>query len=284
MGAETKKSIERDFIMYDEDFDYLRKLAYEFTGIVLADHKKDMVYSRLARRLRVLGLTTFSQYCKVLEKDDPIEHSEFINSITTNLTAFFREGHHFDYMRTVVMPELIKKHPGHHKLRIWSCASSTGEEPYSIAMTVKESNVPRTWDVKLLATDLDSNVLQKGKDAIYGYDRVEGIGDERIKKFFLHDKSDHSSHRVMVKPMLKEMIAFKRLNLLESWPMKMKYDIVFCRNVVIYFNKETQKKLFNNIANIMPVGGYLFIGHSESLTNICDRFELVGRTIYRKIN
>jgi chemotaxis protein methyltransferase CheR len=283
VGAEKKTSIERDFIMYDEDFEYLRKLAYEFTGIVLADHKKDMVYSRLARRLRVLGLETFTQYCQVLEKDDPNEHSEFINAITTNLTAFFREGHHFEYMRTVVIPELMKKHPGAYKLRIWSCASSTGEEPYSIAITVKESNVPRNWDVKILATDLDSNVLQRGKDAIYGYDRVEGIGEDRIKKFFLHDKSGHAN-RVMVKPAIREMIAFKRLNLLESWPMKMSYDIVFCRNVVIYFNKETQRKLFDHIANIMPVGGYLFIGHSESLTNICDRFELVGRTIYRKVH
>lgn len=282
MGAEKKTSIERDFIMYDEDFEYLRKLAYEFTGIVLADHKKDMVYSRLARRLRVLGLQTFTQYCKVLEKDDPNEHSEFINAITTNLTAFFREGHHFEYMRTVVLPELIRKHPGAYKLRLWSCASSTGEEPYSIAITVKEGNVPRNWDVKILATDLDSNVLQRGKDAIYGYDRVEGIGEERIKKFFLHDKSGNAN-RVMVKPMLREIISFKRLNLLEKWPMKMSYDIVFCRNVVIYFNKETQRKLFDNIANMMPVGGYLFIGHSESLTNICDRFELVGRTIYRKV-
>lgn len=282
MGAEKKTSIERDFIMYDEDFEYLRKLAYEFTGIVLADHKKDMVYSRLARRLRVLGLQTFTEYCKVLEKDDHNEHSEFINAITTNLTAFFREGHHFEYMRTVVLPELIRKHPGAYKLRMWSCASSTGEEPYSIAITVKEGNVPRNWDVKILATDLDSNVLQRGKDAIYGYDRVEGIGEERIKKFFLHDKSGNAN-RVMVKPMLREMISFKRLNLLEKWPMKMSYDIVFCRNVVIYFNKETQRKLFDNIANMMPVGGYLFIGHSESLTNICDRFELVGRTIYRKV-
>lgn len=283
MGAERKTSIERDFVMYDDDFDYLRKLAYEFTGIVLADHKKDMVYSRLARRLRVLGLETFSEYCKILEKDDPTEHSEFINAITTNLTAFFREGHHFEYMRTVVIPELIKKHPSGYKLRIWSCASSTGEEPYSIAMTVIESHVPRQWDVKILATDLDSNVLQKGKEAVYGYDRVEGIGEQRIKKFFLHGSSGNSQ-RVMVKPMLRNLIAFKRLNLLEKWPMKMTYDIVFCRNVVIYFNKETQRKLFDNIANIMPVGGYLFIGHSESLTNICDRFELVGRTIYRKIH
>ena len=282
MGAEKRTSIERDFIMYDEDFEYLRKLAYEFTGIVLADHKKDMVYSRLARRLRVLGLQTFTEYCKVLEKDDPNEHSEFINAITTNLTAFFREGHHFEYMRTVVLPELVRKHPGAYKLRMWSCASSTGEEPYSIAITTKESNVPRNWDVKILATDLDSNVLQRGKDAIYGYDRVEGIGEERIKKFFLHDKSGNAN-RVMVKPMIREMISFKRLNLLEKWPMKMSYDIVFCRNVVIYFNKETQRKLFDNIANMMPVGGYLFIGHSESLTNICDRFELVGRTIYRKV-
>lgn len=282
MGAERTTSIERDFIMYDDDFEYLRKLAYEFTGIVLADHKKDMVYSRLARRLRLLGLETFSQYCQVLEKNNSQEHSEFINAITTNLTAFFREGHHFEYLRTVALPELIKAHSGSYKLRVWSCASSTGEEPYSIAMTIAESHVPRQWDVKILATDLDSNVLQRGKEAIYGYDRVEGLGEERVKKFFLHDTSG-TSQRVRVKPVLRDMISFKRLNLLEKWPMKMSYDIVFCRNVVIYFNKETQRKLFDNIANIMPMGGFLFIGHSESLSNICDRFELVGRTIYRKV-
>lgn len=280
MSAEHK-AIERDFVMFPEDFEYLRKLAYDFTGIVLADHKKDMVYSRLARRLRALNLSTFKQYCDVLDGNNTKEHSEFINAITTNLTAFFRENHHFEYLKGTVLPELVKKHPGHHKLRVWSCASSTGEEPYSIAISLLESQLPRSWDIKILATDLDSNVLQKGKDAIYEQDRVNTLNEQRIKQFFLQE---NSTRRVKVKQNVRDLISFKRLNLLEAWPMKMKYDIVFCRNVVIYFNKETQKVLFENIANMMNVGGYLFIGHSESLNNICNRFELVGRTIYRKVS
>lgn len=280
MSAEPRKSIERDFIMRPEDFERLRNLAYDFTGIVLADHKKDMVYSRLARRLRQRGFTTFQQYCEVLDEGDKDELNEFINAITTNLTAFFRENHHFEYMKNVVLPELQKKYGANHKLRMWSCAASTGEEPYSIVMTILESHLPKTWNVKLLATDLDSNVLETGRKAIYNKDRVQSVDPERIKKFFLRDSA---TGRVLVKPNVREMVSFKRLNLLETWPMKQTYDIVFCRNVVIYFNRETQKQLFEKIANLMPVGGYLFIGHSESLHNICDRFELVGRTIYKKV-
>lgn len=274
-------TIERDFVMYDEDFEFLRSLAYDYTGIVLADHKRDMVYSRLARRMRALGLQQFGEYCELLKKEKHPEHNEFINSITTNLTSFFREPHHFDFLKSTVVPKLLKENSTTRRVRIWSAGCSTGEEAYTIAMTLRETALPSSWDTKILATDLDSNVLEKGRSGIYGADRVEGLSQERIGKFFKRDRQK-GSDRVKVKSGLQDLVWFKRLNLLEEWPMKGPFDFIFCRNVVIYFNKETQKLLFDRMADLMPVGCYLFIGHSENITKVCDRFKAVGRTIYVK--
>lgn len=269
--------------MSDEDFEFLRKLAYDYTGIVLADHKKDMVYSRLARRMRALNLRQFSDYCELLKSGNQFEQNEFINAITTNLTSFFRESHHFEYLKSTVLPYILKTNASNKRLRIWSSACSTGEEPYSIAMTLKEANFPATWDARILATDLDSNVIEKGAGGVYSWDRVEGLDKKRIAKFFHKEKSE-AQPKVKLKPMVCDYIAFKRLNLLEAWPMKGMFDVIFCRNVVIYFNKETQRVLFDRMADLLPVGGHLFIGHSENLTNVTTRFESVGRTIYRKLH
>jgi len=282
MSAKQKISddyLSREFPMSKDNFSLIQRIAYEFTGIKLSDHKKNMVYSRLARRLRSLSLPRFDPYCDLLMLPNHPEHGEFINAITTNLTSFFRENHHFEFLKETALPDIIKRHQSDKRIRIWSAGCSVGEEPYSIAMVVKEK-VNTSWDVKLLATDLDTNVIAHGKAGIYESDRIESVSAERKKRWFSHSASGDS---VRVKPALQELITFKQLNLLEPWPIKGPFDIIFCRNVVIYFDKETQKKLFDRYADLLADNGYLFIGHSESLHRVTDRFKLLGKTMYQKI-
>jgi chemotaxis protein methyltransferase CheR len=273
---------QREFIMSEHDFETISELAYGYTGIVLGPHKKDMVYGRLSRRLRELGLQRVDQYLPLIDQESKPEVSKFINAITTNLTSFFREAHHFDFLGKTVCPEWQKTKAQTKKIRIWSAGCSTGEEPYSIAMTLRESMNLSGWDCKILATDLDSKVIEKGQQGIYGVDRIESLAIERRKQWFLQDKNHPDI--VKVKPALQELIRFKRLNLLESWPMKGKFDVIFCRNVVIYFNEQTQALLFDRYADQLQDGGYLIIGHSESLSRVCQRFQSIGKTIYQKLS
>lgn len=272
---------QREFIMSDSDFDRVSELAYDYTGIVLGPQKKDMVYGRLARRLRELSLQRVVDYLPLIETEDKPEVSKFINAITTNLTSFFREQHHFDFLAKTVCPEWQKTNAASKKIRIWSAGCSTGEEPYSISMTLRENFNLSGWDCKILATDLDSKVIEKGQQGIYGVDRIESLPVERKKQWFLHDRNHPDV--VKVKPALQELIRFKRLNLLEDWPMKGGFDLIFCRNVVIYFNESTQAVLFDRYADMLKEGGYLIIGHSESLNRVCQRFKPIGKTIYQKI-
>ncbi len=274
---------EREFHFTDKEFKFISKLIGERTGIVLSDAKRQMVYGRLSRRLRQLKLTKFSDYCDMLTNGHESELIEFTNAITTNLTAFFRENHHFDFLKKTVLPELIRKNLNTKRLRIWSAGCSSGEEPYSIAMCVREA-IPNlsSWDVKILATDLDSNMVQRGKSGIYTSERVEGLSDSRMKKWVERGKGDKSD-KVRMSEKLRELITFKELNLMEGWPMKGPFDFMFCRNVVIYFNKETQRELFDRYADLLRNDAYLFIGHSESLNKVTDRFNLLGKTIYQKV-
>jgi chemotaxis protein methyltransferase CheR len=273
---------EREFTFSEKDFHFIRDLISDRTGIVLADHKADMVYGRLSRRLRELNLNTFNEYLSSI-KHDETELINFINALTTNLTAFFREKHHFDFMKSKLLPELIKKKTN-KRLRIWSAGCSSGEEPYTIAMTVREL-LPNTrgWDVKILATDLDSNMVRKAQQGIYTADRVNGLSKEQLRKWVGKASAEQSS-MVEMSDDLRKMITFKQLNLMHEWPMKGPFDIIFCRNVLIYFNKETQAMLFDRYADMLADDGHLFIGHSESMYKICDRFDLLGQTIYKKIN
>jgi len=271
----------KEFPMTDSDFQQIQDIAYKLTGIKLTDHKREMVYSRLARRIRPLGLSSFKEYCKVLESRDNNEVGNFINSITTNLTSFFRENHHFEFLHGTVIPELKRKHSADKRIRIWSAGCSTGEEPHSISMTLTD-HATAGWDMKVLATDLDSEVVAKAKSGCYEMSRVEGMEDEKLKRWFVKDRKD--KRFVKVKDTVRERITFKQLNLLEPWPMKGPFDVIFCRNVVIYFDKPTQKKLFNRYADMLAPGGYLFIGHSESLHRVTDRFESLGKTMYRKVS
>ncbi len=279
MAKAAKKGEDREFSFSDQEFRLLAGIAQERTGIVLAEHKKDMVYSRLVRRLRALKLSSFADYCDLVQGgggDDEI--GNLVNAITTNLTSFFREGHHFEHLRDEVLLPLVAQKA--RRLRLWSAGCSAGMEPYSIAMTVKSAiKDMKTWDARILATDIDTNMLNTGMAGEYADEQYENIPPNYRSDVTRTKKNE----RIQMSDALKAMIAFKQLNLLESWPMKGPFDAVFCRNVVIYFDKPTQAKLFNRMADLIKPDGWLYIGHSENLFKVCDRFELVGRTIYRRV-
>lgn len=273
----------RLFAFTPKDFDRLRGLVRRHTGISLRDLKQDMVYRRLSPRLKELGLTCFAEYCQRLSGGSSDEIEQFTNAITTNLTSFFREPHHFEYLANTALPELIAQKGRLRRLRIWSAGCSSGEEAYSLAMVVKES-LPDSaeWDVAILATDIDSNMLAKARRGIYSQERVQDLSKGRLKRFFLKGRG---SHRGMVKvvPQLRSLVHFKWLNLVHEWPMRGPFDIIFCRNVVIYFDKETKCATFDRFAELMGNGNHLFVGHSENLFRLSDRFHLVHKTIYRKV-
>ena len=272
---------DREFEFTHKDFEFIRDLVGERTGIVLSDHKLDMVYGRLSRRLRKLNIQKFNDYLHLLRQDDETELVEFTNALTTNLTSFFREPHHFDFLKKEALPYFLKQR-SNHRLRVWSAGCSTGEEPYTIAMTLREA-VPNMdkWDVKVLATDLDSNVVAKGKSGVYEESRLNGVSSERIKKWFRKGRGEQSEN-VKVSAQLQDLITFNQLNLMNDWPMRGPFDVIFCRNVVIYFSKDTQRILFNRFADVLADDGYLIVGHSESLHKVTDRFQLIGKTIYKK--
>ena len=272
-----------EFEFSDQDFQRIRRIINEVAGISLADGKRELVYSRLSRRLRQLGLRRFDEYCRLLEPGgDSEELGEFVNALTTNLTAFFREPHHFEFLAEELLPALTRERAfGNRRLRVWSAGCSTGEEPYSIAMVLRELLPAVGWDVKILATDLDSNVLATAERGVYEWERVKGLSEARLRRWFLRGRGAQEG-RVQVAPALREMIAFRRLNLMEEWPMRGFFDVVFCRNVVIYFDKPTQRELFERFADILVDRGHLFVGHSESLFKVTERFTPLGKTIYRK--
>lgn len=268
----------REFLMTDRDFETIKKLAMSWTGITLSDHKRNMIYGRLSRRLRLLSLKKFSDYCDLLNHDAQAERKLFINAITTNLTSFFRELHHFEFLENTLLAQIAERNRATRKLRIWSAGCSTGEEPHSIAMVVKSMPQLLGWDIKILATDLDTNVVQTADAGTYSLDQVDKI-PKHFKKFF---KPNGDSSSVIIDKEVRDLIRFKPLNLLEPWPMKNSFDIIFCRNVVIYFNLETQKTLFDRFSSVLCDNGHLFIGHSENLYKVTDRFKGIGRTIYQK--
>jgi len=272
---------EREFDFNDNDFIKVQKIVYDFAGIDLNDSKKNLVYNRLAKRIRHLGQASFKQYLSYVEKQGESEFIHLINAITTNLTFFFRENHHFEYLANTVIPTLLEKNASTKKIRIWSAGCSTGEEPYSLAIILKET-VPAGWDAKVIATDLDSNVVNTGKTGVYKVDRLKGISEERKSRWFQKGTGSKSGY-VRTKDELQRTIEFGQLNLMDDWPLKDSIDVIFCRNVVIYFDKPTQTKLFNRYADKLPQDGHLFVGHSESLYKVCDRFDLLGQTIYQKI-
>jgi chemotaxis protein methyltransferase CheR len=270
----------REFEYTLDDFNFLRKLSNQHSGILVPDDKFDMFYSRLSKRVRIFGFNRFKQYCEYLHEHPDQEFTEFINAVTTNLTSFFRENHHFEFVAKTLLAELLKKNQGQKQIRVWSAGCSTGEEPYSLAITLIE-NLPRDWDIKILATDLDTNVLSAAADGVYPVDRVAAISEECLHRWF-QKGSGAQAHKVRVKPQLRDIVYFKQLNLMQDWPMKSHFDFIFCRNVLIYFDRITKERLANRYAGLLAEGGYLFIGHSESLHQLDAPFSLIGNTIYKK--
>lgn len=269
----------KEFLMTDKDYRYISKRVYDSCGIVLSEQKKDMVYARISRRVRMFGLNTFSQYIEYLEENEETEFVEFINSITTNLTSFFRERHHFEFLLDKAVPEIKARHAMDKRVRIWSAGCSLGMEPYSIAMTLYKA-FPSSWDFKVLATDLDTNVLATAQEGVYETNQIDGVSKDQLKQFFFKDAS---SHRFKIKPLLTPYIHFKQLNLLTPWPMKGPFDVIFCRNVIIYFDNPTKLKLFERYASMLAPGGYLILGHSETMGRDVKNFKPLGQNIYQKV-
>lgn len=266
---------EREFAFTVAEFQKIRQMLYDHAGITLNDGKKDMVYSRLARRLRHNRLTSFQGYLALLENDDGTEWEAFINSLTTNLTAFFREPHHFP-----ILAEHLRSLPHKRPLKIWCCAASTGEEPYTLAMTAVDAFGTFTPPVEIVATDIDTNVLTKATAGIYDMERLSKLPPATVKRFFLKGTGSREG-KAKVRPELQKLIRFGQLNLLDAqWPLKGPFDVIFCRNVMIYFDKDTQYNMLRKFVPLMEPHGLLFAGHSESLFHASDLFRLRGQTVY----
>lgn len=273
--AERIAFAERDFEFTAADFARIRELIHRRAGISLSEHKRDMAYSRLARRLRACGLDSFRDYLDLLEAENsPAEWEAFTNSLTTNLTAFFRESHHFP-----ILAEFVKRRQ--QPVSIWCSAASTGEEPYSIAMTLVEAlGETAARQATILATDLDTQVLAKCEAGIYSLDQVKPLSQERLKRFFLKGTGPQAG-LVKVRPELRAMIRFQQLNLTDAdYGLRTQFDAIFCRNVMIYFDKPTQSQVLSRFEPLVKSGGLLFAGHSENFTYVTQAFRLRGQTVY----
>jgi chemotaxis protein methyltransferase CheR len=269
------KDTVKEFDFNSRDFERVRGLIYKRAGISLADSKQEMVYSRLARRLRATGITSFAKYLDDLEAGRmPAEWESFTNALTTNLTSFFREAHHFP-----LLAEHVKKHRG-ETLNIWCSASSTGEEPYSIAITVCEAFNTLSPPVHIIATDIDTNVLATAANGIYPIDRIDKLTLDQQRRFFLKGKGDKAG-LVRARPELRQLITYRQLNLLDDhWDIRGPFDVIFCRNVMIYFDKATQRKILSRFVPLMKPDALLFAGHSENFLYVSDALKLRGKTVY----
>ncbi|MCX8956253.1 protein-glutamate O-methyltransferase CheR [Erwinia psidii] len=258
----------------DAHFKRISQLIYQRAGIVLADHKREMVYNRLVRRLRMLGIDDFGRYLALLENDiNSPEWQAFINSLTTNLTAFFREAHHFP-----ILAEHAKKRGG--SFNVWCAAASTGEEPYSLAMTLAETLGSGPGKFQVYASDIDTQVLEKALAGVYRQEELRTLSAQQMQRFFFRGTGPHAG-MVRVRPELANTVTFAQLNLLANdWAAPGPFDAIFCRNVMIYFDKETQEKILRRFVPLLKPGGILFAGHSENFSQISKEFYLRGQTVY----
>lgn len=265
----------------DTEFRFLSGFVRRHCGITMGEHKRQLLQGRLQRRLRALGLGTFEEYCRLLREDPESELDEFASAVSTNVTAFFRESHHFDFLAER-LPEWLAQRP-EGRVRIWSAGCSSGEEPYSLAMVLAEALEKHRGpaDALILATDLSPAALDSARRGVYSAQRLDGVSPERQRRWFQRG-SGANAGKVRVHPRLQELVRVQRLNLLGDWPMRGRFDAILCRNVMIYFDTPTKQHLFERFdAGLLPQGK-LLLGHSESMHGLSDRFELIGRTIYEK--
>lgn len=267
----------REFEFTSADFERIRDLLYKHSGIVLSPAKHDMVYSRLARRLRARGDKTFSQYLKFLENDSK-EWEPFINSLTTNLTSFFRETHHFE-----ILAKQLKEVKEKRAIRIWCCASSTGEEPYSLAITACDAFLSLTPPVEIIASDIDTSVLAQAEKGIYRPDRLDRLQAMHLSRYFVPSSGNDGSYTVRAE--LRQLVSFRRINLLSpAWPAQGPFDAIFCRNVMIYFDKPTQYGILKRFVPLLRQDGRIYAGHSESFMHAADLLRPIGRTVYVRLD
>ena len=261
-------------LLSEANFQQLCQLIYQRAGIVLASHKREMVYNRLMRRLRLLQMNDFSQYLVLLESQpNSSEWQEFINALTTNLTSFFREAHHFP-----LLAEHARERQGCYQ--VWSCAASTGEEPYSIAITLAETLGIGPGKFQVYASDIDTQVLEKARNGIYRKESLDVLSPEKLQRFFLKGKGPHQG-LIRIRPELGNMVHLFQLNLLSpDWKLPEKFDAIFCRNIMIYFDKKTQEAILRQMVRYLKPGGLLFAGHSENFSQISKDFWLRGKTVY----
>lgn len=275
----------QDVVLTDKDFIMISDLVYKHCGINLHDGKKELVRARLSKYLRSGKFRNFSDYIKhVLEDRTGEEFSKFIDVISTNLTSFFREVQHFEFLKDRLIPEILQRKQKNRDFRIraWSAGCSSGEEPYSIAITLLDSVKDQgRWDIKVLATDISTRMLRSAKTGIYDSKRIEPVSPQQKNRYLMMHK-EKGQKLFEVVPELRNTIFFNYLNLMQDWPVKGPLDFIFCRNVMIYFDKKTQQKLVNRFYDILGPGGMLFTGHSESLTGIQHKFNYVQPTIYSK--
>jgi len=265
-----------------QDFRQIAALVHSEAGIVLVETKVNLVYSRLAKRLRAIGLRNFRDYCALVQGVDGIdERQAMISAMTTNVTRFFRESHHFDYLRTEVLPDLLDAVRKGGKIRIWSAGSSSGEEAYSIALTILalDPNAAER-DIRILASDIDPEMLRRGSNGVYPVAQMGDIPLELRRKWFKPVPGNPAE--LEVGPEMHELVRFRELNLLREWPMKGRFEIIFCRNVMIYFDDETQSTVWDRFAGLLRPRGTLCIGHSERIILGSHPYDLVGQTIYRR--
>lgn len=265
----------------DSEFQFLRDFVARHCGIAMGEHKRQLLQGRLQRRLRALGLGSFEEYCRLLREDPGSELDEFASAVSTNVTAFFRESHHFEFLSGQLRDWLAQRPGG--RIRLWSAGCSSGEEPYSLAMVLAEALQAHRGpaDALILATDLSPAALETARLGVYPLQRVEGIGAERRHRWLQRGRGAHAGE-FRVHPRLRELVRVRRLNLLGDWPMRGRFDAILCRNVMIYFDTPTRKRLFERFDAALQPHGKLLLGHSESTHGLSDRFALVGRTIYEK--
>jgi chemotaxis protein methyltransferase CheR len=269
-------------ILRDAEFEFIRHVVGENAGIVLGPKKRQLVQGRVARRMRELGLPSYEAYCEHVRQSGPEELVGLINCLTTNVTSFFRENHHFEALASYMLPEALKRNAATRRIRIWSAGCSTGEEPYCVAMVAGEVlPASQRWDMKILATDIDSNVIAQAQRGVFGLDRVTSVPEARLRRCFRRGARDQIGN-VRVREEIARLVTFRKLNLMHEWPMRGPFDIIFCRNVMIYFDQATRERLVHRFAQILAPGGYLCIGHSESIHGMAMPFKLVGKTIYRR--